>query len=77
MPDSMSSEINEKVIILENELKHNNKMTAEILRIVKGDNGTGLVTKVALNTSAIGRIWWWLGGISLCILGVVIKAYLF
>jgi len=32
--------------------------TREILKIIKGDNGQGLVTKVAVNRSAIVRLWW-------------------
>jgi len=34
----------------------------------------GLSTQVALNKQSIGRVWWWLGGVSLAILGVACKA---
>lgn len=41
----------------------------DIYKILNGNGSEGLVTRVALNKSAIGRIWWWLGGVSLAILG--------
>jgi len=42
----------------------------DIFTILNGNGKEGLVTKVALNNSAISRIWWWLGGVSIGILGI-------
>ena len=42
----------------------------DIFTILNGNGKEGLVTRVALNNSAISRIWWWLGGVSIGILGI-------
>lgn len=44
---------------------------------LEGTNGNGLVTKVALNHAAIGRMWWWIGGVALVVGGAAIKEFLF
>jgi len=36
----------------------------ELYKILKGDNGEGLVTKVALARASIKRVWGWLSIIS-------------
>jgi len=51
------------------EMSQNTKDTAEILKLLKGDNSKGLVTKVALQGASLKRAWWWLGGISIAIIG--------
>jgi len=43
--------------------------TTTILKVLNGNGGDGLVTRVALNRSALIRVWWWLGGVSLGVLG--------
>jgi hypothetical protein len=59
-----------RLAVFEKSLTDNTTDTKEILTILKGDNGAGLCTKVALNRSSINRAWWWLAGVSICILGV-------
>jgi len=44
----------------------------KIFLVLNGNGNEGLVTKVALNNAAITRIWWWVGGISIGILGVAL-----
>lgn len=39
----------------------------KILKILQGDNGEGIVTKVALNRQSIKRAWYWIGGITVLI----------
>ena len=56
--------------IMAQSLEENTKDTKLILKILQGNGGEGLVTKVALNRSSISRAWWWLGGVSLGILTV-------
>ena len=51
-------------------LNTNNEMTKEIHKAIYGNGGHGLLTNVALNRQAIKRAWWWLGGVSLSILGI-------
>jgi len=41
----------------------------DILRLLKGNGGEGLVTTVALNKKAINRAWWFIGAIALLIVG--------
>ena len=56
---------------LKRDMQHNTALTGEVLRAVKGGNGSlGLVTQTELNKGAIDRAWWWLGGISLFLLGI-------
>jgi len=53
--------------------------TKEILKIIKGDNGQGLVTKVAINRSSIVRLWWLaamiVGGIASLATFIIKKAF--
>ena len=46
------------------------KKQDRILSILEGNGANGVVTKVALNRQSISRMWWWVGGISLAIIGV-------
>lgn len=59
--------------------KRTEELVDEVLRLLKGDNKHGLVTRVALLRQSIGRVWWWVGGISISIMGiafVIIRAFL-
>lgn len=42
----------------------------KILKIIEGNGNNGLITRVALNRQSLTRIWWWIGGISLSIVGI-------
>ena len=42
----------------------------DILKILNGNGTSGIVTKVALNREDLRRVWWWLGGISVSIMGI-------
>ena len=42
----------------------------DIFKILNGNGQEGIVTKTALNTQSIKRVWWWLGGISVSIMGI-------
>lgn len=44
--------------------------TKKILHVLNGNGSEGLVTKTALNRQSITRIWWWLGIVSVCFLGI-------
>ena len=46
-------------------------ITKDIYKILNGNGSVGLVTKTALNAQSIKRAWWWLGGISLGLMGIV------
>lgn len=48
--------------------------TQEILSILRGDNGKGHSTKIALLEQGQRRAWWWLGAVSLLLLGVGVRA---
>jgi hypothetical protein len=58
------------IAVMKDNLKDVREDTKEILAVLKGDNGQGLTTKVALNKQAVNRAWWWLGVLSLSILGI-------
>ena len=51
-------------------LQATKELTADIHKVIYGDNGNGLTTRVALNHQAIQRAWWWLGSLS----GLVVVA---
>ena len=55
---------------IETKLDSNNEMTGDIHKAIYGNGGDGLLTKSALNRQSIKRVWWWLGGVSLSILGI-------
>ena len=60
-------------------LQATKELTADIHKVIYGNNGNGLTTRVALNNQAIRRAWWWLSGVSVSILGIaicVIKRFL-
>lgn len=56
--------------LMASQQEENTKDTKQILKLLQGDNSKGLVTNVALNGASIKRVWWWLGCISVAILGV-------
>jgi len=43
-----------------------------IFKILNGNGGIGLVTRVALNRQSISRVWWWVGSLSVCFVSGVI-----
>lgn len=57
--------------VMGEKLETNTEATEELVKIVKGDNSEGLITKVALNRTSLARAWWWLGAISLLLLSVM------
>ena len=62
------------VAIIMNDTKDLKDMTLEVLKSVKGNGGPGLLTQAALNRESIKRAWWWLGGISLSLVGLFVWA---
>ena len=58
--------------LMAREMSQNTEDTKEILKLLKGDNSKGLVTKVALHGASLKRVWWWLGGVSLAIIGAAL-----
>ena len=62
--------------LMAQEVKENRTDTKQILKLLQGDNSKGLVTEVALQGASLKKVWWWVGGISLAILGaasIIIK----
>jgi len=64
--------LDKSTALLGQQIEQNTVITREILSIVKGSNGEGLVTRAALNKASISRAWWWLGSISLALLGIFV-----
>ena len=58
------------VAVIKDNLVEVKKDTAEILKSIKGNGGPGLLTQSELNKASIKRAWFWLGGVSLAILGI-------
>lgn len=42
----------------------------DIFKVINGNGSIGLVTQAQLNKQSLKRTWWWLGGISMAMLGV-------
>jgi len=59
-----------QIALIEEKLDRNTKLTEMILLCLQGNGKEGLVTRAALNKSAINRAWWWLGALSAAILGL-------
>ena len=66
------SGLESSVILMGQSLKDNTADTKRILVILEGNGGVGLKTQVELNKQSIGRSWWFLGGISLAIMGAAV-----
>ena len=58
--------------LMSKSLEENTRDTKEILRMVKGNGGPGLLTNQALLKQSISRLWWWVGSISIAGLGLTI-----
>lgn len=58
--------------LMAQELKVNTELTTKIFNILEGDNSQGLKTIVAINRVCIKRLWWWVGGMSMAIIGAAI-----
>ena len=54
-----------KIEALEDMVSEVKTDTKEILKVLNG-----VVTKVALNNQSINRLWWWVGSVSVGILGL-------
>jgi len=59
-----------ELAVIQSVLTENTEVVKEILNIIKGTNGDGLTTKIALQGQSLARLWWWTGGVSLCLVGV-------
>jgi len=58
------------------DITDNTTLTREILDILKGDNGCGLNTRVALNEQATNRLWKFVGAIAIAMaLATVTKVF--
>lgn len=71
-PDRREGNPRQQVVDLsgiETMLKTNTENTEKIFKLLNGNGGIGLKTQVELNKQSIGRSWWFLGAISLSILG--------
>lgn len=55
---------------LKEDIKEIKDTTKDIFKVLNGNGSVGLVTRTALNAQSIKRAWWWLGGISLGIIGL-------
>ena len=77
MCEALFSGSDEKLsALMAQEVKENRTDTKQILKLLQGDNSKGLVTEVALQGASLKKVWWWVGGISLAILGaasIIIK----
>ena len=60
-----------EVALLRQTVEENTTVTKELLITLKGTNGNkGLVTRTNLLEAGQTRVWWWLGGVSLTLLGI-------
>ena len=69
-------ELSVTLAVIERDTKANGKMLKDLVDTVKGNGKVGLITQSELNKSSINRAWWWLSGISMAILGVLVKSFL-
>jgi len=46
------------------------KKLDKVVECIDGNGRPGIKTEVALNKQAIRRGWWWLGGISIALVGI-------
>jgi len=70
MADELMCSKEAELAVIQSVLTENTEVVKEILNIIKGTNGDGLTTKIALQGQSLARLWWWVGGVSLCLVGV-------
>ena len=70
MSDELMCSKEAELAVIQTVLCENTEVVKEILNIIKGTNGDGLTTKIALQRQSLARLWWWTGGVSLCLLAV-------
>ncbi len=66
------TELAGNVLLIGQSLENNTKDTKRILVILEGNGGIGLKTQVELNKQSISRSWWFLGGVSLTVIGAAV-----
>ncbi|MCP4627321.1 MAG: hypothetical protein GY850_27980 [bacterium] len=59
------------ITLIKDAVKRTEKTTQSIYKILNGNGQDGIVTEVALLKQSNKRSWWWLGGISFAILGLL------
>ncbi len=59
-----------QIAVISDKVEKIEETSDKILKILNGNGKDGLVTNVALNKSAIRRLWWFVGVISTGIFGV-------
>ena len=61
-----------RLAVIETNLKTNTTATEKILAILQ--DGNGVVTKTALNSQSIKRLWWLVGPMVLIIVGAGLRS---
>ena len=59
-----------RITVVEKSITNIEVDVAAILKLLQGNGGEGMVTSVALNKDRFKRVWWWLGGVSMGVLGI-------
>ena len=62
-------DLEETVILLREAVPRIERKQDKTLELLQGDNGKGIITKVALLEQSVGKAWWWLGILSVAFLG--------
>ena len=70
MADELRCSKEAELAVIQSVLTENTEVVKEILNIIKGTNGDGLTTKIALQRQSLARLWWWVGGLSICFVGI-------
>jgi hypothetical protein len=53
----------------------NDKLDSISDHIAGNGRSPGIFTRLALTEASLARVWWWLGGVSFCLLGIAIRAF--
>jgi len=64
-----------EIAVLSRDVSEMKDDVKEILTTIKGTNGKGLSTRIALNEASITRMWKLLAGVVLAVTGAVIKVF--
>lgn len=52
------------------------KKLDKVVECIDGNGKPGIKTEIELNKQAIRRAWWWLGGVSLFLVGIAARSFL-
>ena len=65
-----------ELAVLVSDMVSTKQTVQDIYKVLTGNGDGGLVTKMAVTQSSLSRVWYFLGGGTLLVLGIIVKRLL-